>query len=347
MMGNPIKKVNKKIDGSVSSIIFTWQDKDSTLKLINEKVVCVSGEKIPVAIYKNHSKQFYKILKTKPYLPKDRITLHNKNKNESSRLGALFSVRCYPAADGSITILRNKGDEIIPQRYGSFSKAISAQEIIINKYFGNNNFLGELNKLHDVYGITEEVRTLFKDWRESDDKKRDVLRNKLLTIYNVLSRCTDGYKINVTNQIKNIIKMKDSLDRNNPGAMTSRATCAQNNIDKRKVIAIRSANKSALRRHILIMEEKHTRANILFSTFILSTMLLSNDNLFKNPETVRKLINRAFRLLNSVWINPYHDKIIESWNFLEKAKDCADKNNPHGAKNFVVAANALLKEILI
>ena len=340
---NPIKKVMRNKQKQAEEIVFVYEGEDYTFIFNNKgKIICTSGKLLDEVVFKEYQNKLRAIFMKNRETQKQ---IHGNNKEENSRLDLLKEFRCYVLENGKLLILRSEKGKNISMIYKDLDAAIRAQREMVNRYIGENESVegSEMFRMFSGISIIHEVKNILFDWNSASDEDIKRAQDFMKKTIENLSRCRNDYKVNCLEQIKSSVTIKDSTGKLNPGAVQARTVSAIDNLEKRKKRIPELAKFVAFRKEVLMLEKKQMQLNIIDAAFSLKFILNSNLEFFRNKEVFYTKINQVLYLLQSVWLNPYIDIIVEVKKNLQEAKLKVDKGEIELAKKFLSGAqNTLL-----
>jgi chaperonin cofactor prefoldin len=215
-------------------------------------------------------------------------------------------------------VLHKKKDVVF-----DFKAAVRMQDNILKKYLDKTSKdCGEIPKIEETRILIKEINNLLLDWDNTKKKKKN-LQTKITTLINDLSSCRDKLKKDTAKLGKSILPLKDSLDRNNPGAFAAKTIAMLNNLGNRLIhikevlTPLVTKRKNSLNNCYSEMNTKKLEAIKDLDKFI-SMRGFSNF-----PESFKiGTINKLLYSMEGLFISSFHNKSVQTSFYLNAAKDC-------------------------
>jgi ElaB/YqjD/DUF883 family membrane-anchored ribosome-binding protein len=328
--------INKKIDEKINKRL-----KKEFKKEINE------GEGLEETENKKQEKKkrgprdelAYQIIKDKEYKPigpeklsSDAERLWHRNMNSAG-------IRVLE--DGYLEIPRwdKKGKDIekpllIKQTVESLNTALRMQFHILDNYrLDKKEKASEFSQLENIQEVIEQANALLLEWSLAEEEEKKELQQRLASIVLRLEKCRNDLKINVKEQSEKVMLLKDSLDRENPGALAARTVGALESIRKRFNQMQLIMPIIAMRKELLILEKrriegiKNKAAGLLRRV---SRHPVFNEKTKKPPELgikdheVKKLyevIEQTLDLLDTILVSPYLEQARQTKEAIKEIED--------------------------
>lgn len=162
----------------------------------------------------------------------------------------------------------------IRQKVDGINSAIRMQDNILENYRAEEKSpLSEFSKLESIQEVIEYANELLTSWRMAKPEDKKDLQMQLANVVLQLENCRNEFKVAARDQSGAVMKLKDSLGRENPGALAARTVAALNNLAKRMNEMQLIMPIMALRKELLILEKRRSAGAINRSAaYITGTM---------------------------------------------------------------------------
>ena len=212
---------------------------------------------------------------------------------------------------------KTEGKKRLWQKTDGLNSAIRMQDKILGRYRSDEKSKSEFSCLESIQEVIESANDLMLEWKEAKPEEKEALQHQLAEVVLQLERCRNEFKIEVKDQSEAVIKMKDSLDRDNPSALAARTVAASNSLAKRMDEMRSIMPVMAMRKEILVLEKRRTGRALKRAEGELTGILhhrLFSDNSQKTPESrindnevgiLDRKIGRALYFLGMVHTLPY------------------------------------------
>lgn len=222
----------------------------------------------------------------------------------------------------------------VRQKIDGINSAIRMQDSILEVYRSEEkNRVGEFLKLESIQEVIERANELLTSWRMAKPEEKKELQIQLADVVLQLENCRNEFKVAVKDQSEKVMGLKDSLDRENPGALAARTVAALNSLAKRMNEMQLIMPIIALRKELLILEKRRSNGAINRSSAYLTGILrhsVFHDHPTKSPDSrinknevaeLDKRIGKALHLLGTVHALPYSQQAERArFSLMNKAK---------------------------
>ena len=206
----------------------------------------------------------------------------------------------------------------VRQKVDGINSAIRMQDNILEIYRSEEkDRLSEFSKLESIQEVIEHANELLTSWRMAKPEDKKDLQMELASVVLQLEHCRNEFKVATIDQIEKVMELKDSLGRDNPGALAARTVAALNNLAKRMNEMQLIMPIMALRKEVLILEKR--RANGAISKASAYLTGITRHSIFHEhpakPSAERindnevaildKQIGKVIHLLDSIHVLPY------------------------------------------
>lgn len=322
----------EKVDQKRNTVTVKSEGEIYIFTLKNKKIVCLSDIRLDEKIFSVKRTQLYAILAR---IPSNR--LKGRNQEESKRLESLEEFGCYILGNGKLVINYNRDGKIIPSTYEDIASAIRAQEHINNKYLRNTG-VAEFFRLFSKLEKLEKVRKVLFDWKNSTPEEISRAEDELNGVADKLKNCRDLLKKEAAQQLEKLIDFTDSSGKKNPGASLACTQAGKSRIEERTV-KIKGIDQFVFKRSLALnLEQRQMEFNIIEAIFKLKAVLNSGNKFFENKKGADTKLGLVMYALQSVWLNPYFEKIAEIRKDILEAKLKISKNEIARAKTFIAGA---------
>ena len=206
----------------------------------------------------------------------------------------------------------------VRQKVDGINSAIRMQDNILDIYRSDEKGPNsEFSKLESIQEVIEHANELLTSWRLAKPEEKKDLQIRLADVVLQLENCRNEFKVAVKDQSEKVIGLKDSLDRENPGALAARTVAALNSLAKRMNEMQLIMPIIALRKELLILEKRRSQGAVNKSSAYITGVLRHSvfyEHPTKSPDSrinknevaeLDKRIGRALYLLGTVHALPY------------------------------------------
>jgi len=210
---------------------------------------------------------------------------------------------------------------LITQKVDGLYSAIRMQNHILEGYRSEDTQAeDEYTKLESIQEVIESANDLLNQWKTVDLQGRKDLQLELAEIVLQLERCRNEFKIDAREQTKEVMKLKDSRGRDNPGALAARTVAALNDLTRRMNQMQLITPLIALRKEILVLEERRAAGMLRKASARLQGVLhhsvfaekrnTAPENRIKDYEieALDRKLGQAINALDSIYIAPHHQQ---------------------------------------
>src|SRR4030042_1078733 len=222
----------------------------------------------------------------------------------------------------------------IRQKVDGINSAIRMQDNILENYRAEEKSpLSEFSKIESIQEVIEYANELLISWRNAKPEDKKDLQMQLADVVLQLENCRKEFKVAAKDQADAIMKLKDSLGRENPGALAARTVAALNNLAKRIDEMQLVMPIMALRKEVLILEKRRCVGALNRSAAYLtgiSRPSVFHDHPIKPPASrindnevveLDKKIGKALHLLDTIHALPYSQQAEQAkFQLINKAK---------------------------
>lgn len=341
----------KDSEGKVIGKILIAQHNGEEYQFVyrDNKIFCLSAKLLDEETFKKHERQLHAVFRKYQEMQNSASKNNDTDKlkpqpiwseyeDERTRLKNLKIFGCHVLKNGELLINYKHDGKIKSAAYEDINSAIRAQGHISKGYLDASNENSEIARLFSKIGSIDEIRQVLFDWKKktpSEIKNANDILNRL-TIN--LQRCRDELKKEALKQLESSVDFTDSIGRPNPGSSLARTFVAENRLEKRISKSNAIDNHARRRKNVLELELKQMQLNIFEANFILKTVLNSSNKFFEDREGADKKLGQALNRLQSVWLNPYLEKIHEIQKDILEAKFKISKNEIARARTFIAGA---------
>jgi hypothetical protein len=297
---------------------------------------------------------FYKRPRTNKSRPRDAVA-HDIIKNEKSSPINLSKMLpderkwCENMQNFGIRILKDGFVEVprweksgkhaespmrVRQKIDGINSAIRMQDNILDVYRSEEKGpSSEFSKLESIQEIIEHANELLTSWQLARPEEKKELQIQLADVVLQLENCRNEFKVAVKDQSEKVMGFKDSLDRENPGALAARTVAALNSLAKRMNEMQLIMPIIALRKELLILEKRRSTGAINKSSAYLTGILrhsVFHEHSTKFPDSrinqnevaeLDKRIGKALHLLGTIHALPYSQQAEQArFSLMNKAK---------------------------
>jgi len=223
--------------------------------------------------------------------------------------------------------------KLMKQKVDGLHSAIRMQDHILGGYCsteesGND----EYSKLESIQEVIEYANQLLNEWKEADTPTRQDLQLKLADVVLQLEKCRNEFKVDTRDKAQAVMKLKDSRGRENPSALAARTVGALNSLSERMNQMQLIAPQIALRKEVLILEQRRVeralrKANSMLSGVLHHSVFTTKPNSkpeqrIKEHEVVilDKKLGQVIHELESIYIAPYHQVAEQAIFFIASIK---------------------------
>ena len=206
----------------------------------------------------------------------------------------------------------------VRQKVNGINSAIRMQDNILETYRSEEKEpISEFSKLESIQEVIEHANELLTGWRMAKPEDKKGLQTQLADVVLQLENCRNEFKVAAKDQSEKVMELKDSLDRENPGALAARTVAALNSLAKRMNEMQLIMPIIALRKELLILEKRRSTGAINKSSAYLTGILrhsVFHDHPTKSPDSrindnevaeLDKRIGKTLHLLGTVHALPY------------------------------------------
>ncbi|MCX6762669.1 MAG: hypothetical protein NT093_02710 [Candidatus Moranbacteria bacterium] len=269
----------------------------------------------------------HRIIKEEKSIP---IDLTKKSKEEMSKEERQWYENMQSAGirilkDGFVEITRwektgkHAGSPLpIKQKIDGVNSAIRMQDNILGLYRSDEKSRNsEFSKLESIQEVVEHANDILTSWHSAKQEDKKDLQIQLADVVLQLEHCRNEFKVAVRDQSEAVLEMKDSLGRENPGALAARTVAALNDLSKRVNEMQLIMPIMALRKETLILEKRRSTGAISRSrahiTGITRHAVFHEDST-KSPASrindnevaeLDKRMGKTLHLLGTIHVLPY------------------------------------------
>lgn len=222
----------------------------------------------------------------------------------------------------------------VRQKVDGINSAIRMQDNILAVYRSEEKGpTSEFSKLESIQEVIEHANELLTSWRLAKPEDKKDLQIQLANVVLQLENCRNEFKVAVKDQSEKVMGLKDSLDRENPGALAARTVAALNNLAKRMNEMQLIMPIIALRKELMILEKRRSTGAINKSSAYLTGILrhsVFHERQAKLPASrindnevaeLDKRIGKALHLLGTVHALPYSQQAEQAkFSLMNKTK---------------------------
>jgi hypothetical protein len=228
-------------------------------------------------------------------------------------------------SDGHLEIPRweknkknNYEPELVLQKVDGLISAYRMQNNIIEKYrVGKEDKKSELEEIESMQEVIEHANGLLLMWRTVKPEERDELQMQLVEIVLRLEKCKNEFKVKVKDQAEAVSELKDSKDRENPGALAARTVSALSSLAKRINETQSIMPVMAMRKEIIFLEQRRIKGAVERSKAHLNGVLhhpvfnegskdKSGERINDNEvEELNRKIGKTLHQLGTIHVFPY------------------------------------------
>lgn len=222
----------------------------------------------------------------------------------------------------------------VRQKVDGINSAIRMQDNILKAYRSDEKGPNsEFSKLGSIQEVIERSNELLTSWRMAKPEEKKELQIQLADVVLQLENCRNEFKVAVKDQSEKVMGLKDSLDRENPGALAARTVAALNSLAKRMNEMQLIMPIIALRKELLILEKRRSTGAINRASAYLTGILrhsVFHDHPTKSPDSrinknevaeLDKRIGKALHLLGIIHALPYSQQAEQAiFSLMNKAK---------------------------
>jgi ElaB/YqjD/DUF883 family membrane-anchored ribosome-binding protein len=223
---------------------------------------------------------------------------------------------------------------LIKQTVEGLNTALRMQFHILDNYrLDRKSKASEFSQLENIQEVIEQANALLLEWSLAEEEEKKELQQQLASIVLRLEKCRNDLKINVKEQSEKVMLLKDSLDRENPGALAARTVGALESIRKRFNQMQLIMPIIAMRKELLILEKRRIEGTKNKAAGLLrrvSRHPVFNEKTKKPPELgikdheVKKLyevIEQTLDLLDTILVSPYLEQARQTKEAIKEIKD--------------------------
>lgn len=202
----------------------------------------------------------------------------------------------------------------IKQKIDGVNSAIRMQDKILGLYRSDEKSRNsEYSKLESIQEVIEHANDILTSWHAAKPEDKKDLQIQLADVVLQLEHCRNEFKVAAREQSSAVLEMKDSLGRENPGALAARTVAALNDLSKRVNEVQLIMPIMALRKETLILEKRRStgaisrsRAHITGITRHAVFQKLPDSRINDNEVIVLdRQIGKALHLLETIHVLPY------------------------------------------
>jgi hypothetical protein len=295
------------------------------------------------------------------------INIDHLPKNEKEWYENLREAGITVLSDGFMEIPRwdNTGENFnspkkIIQKVDGINSAIRMQDHIITQYrIGSPEKESEMTQLESIQEVIESANDILTRWKKAPAREKESLKLQLATVILQLENCKNEYKVRTKDHAEKTMSLKDSLGRENPGALAARTVAALNNLAKRINEVQLIEPIMALRKENLILEKNRIGYNIRKSKAILNgiihhSVFSTNREKSDEPrirenevEILDRKIGQALHHLDSIRVLPYSQQSEQARFFLMYETKKSFSSRKKLIENRESVKESLLKTITI
>lgn len=151
----------------------------------------------------------------------------------------------------------------IKQKIDGVNSAIRMQDHILGLYRSDEKSRNsEYSKLESIQEVIEHANDILTSWHAAKPEDKEDLQIQLADVVLQLEHCRNEFKVAAREQSSAVLEMKDSLGRENPGALAARTVAALNDLSKRVNEMQLIMPIMALRKETLILEKRRSTGAI-------------------------------------------------------------------------------------
>ncbi len=248
----------------------------------------------------------------------------------------------------------------LKQTVEDLPSAIRMQDHILNNYRGEAEVhKSESSKLESIQEVIQYANHLLNEWNVADTETKQELQIQLADVVLQLEKCRNEFKIDARDQAKAVVSLKDSRGRENPSALAARTVGALNSLTERINQMRLIAPQIALRKEVLILEQRRLekalrRADSLLSgvlhhsVFSEKTNSLPAQRIRDNEVAILETkLGQALHELETVYAAPYHHIAEQARFFISRIKKLfRSKDSIINNREVIIETLADVQEIL-
>jgi hypothetical protein len=189
--------------------------------------------------------------------------------------------------------------------------AIRMQRHILDQYkVGNERQPGELARLETIENIIARANDLLINWQAAETADKTAIQIEIAKVILSLEKSRNPSKLEAKRQAEKTLPLKDSLERENPGALAARTVAIINQLAKRLEQLGIIMPIIAMRQEILVFEAR--RQEQLIASALPYTQLVLRHAVFRTEkireeekEYLSKKINQSLHFLDRAYIEPF------------------------------------------
>ncbi len=206
----------------------------------------------------------------------------------------------------------------------------------------------ELDQLESIEEVVSRVEHLFSHWLVAGREQQEQIQKNIAWTVLQLENCRNIFKVEAKEQLGKAMRMKDSLNRINPGAMAAHTVTALSRLVKRFGELEMIMPVIALRKELLIFEKRRLQTTVnraaaaihgITRHVVFIGKSVTNNQLFWIKESLFKILSN----LTTVWLSPYWEQAEQAKNYLEQALDFLNLSVLDRAKTNLLIAYDVLK----
>lgn len=269
--------------------------------------------------------------------------------------------------DGFLEVTRwdNTGQYVekpkkLKQTVADLPAAIRMQDHILNNYRGETTERqSESAKLESIQEVIQYANHLLNEWKVADTETKQELQTELADVVLQLEKCRNEFKIEVRAQAKAVLPLTDSRGRENPSALAARTIGALNNLTERITQMRLIAPQIALRKEVLILEQRRLEKTLRRTDSLLSGVLhhsvfsersnsLPERRIRDNEVAILETkLGQALHELESVYAAPYQQIATQARFFISRIKKLFhSKDSIINNREVIIETLADVQEIL-
>jgi len=253
-----------------------------------------------------------------------------------------------PLTEGWTQVIRwekraGKKPKRIPQKVESIKHAIRQAGHALDTYkLDSGEKPGELKLLDNIEDVIREANRLiivYKGLSKGDKFDLQVMLAKTIL---QIENCRNPYKQKIKEEFEKILPLKDSLNRINPGALAARTIKALGLLNKRFVELDLTVPHLAMRRELLVLEERRLQKAIL-NCLAKTHLAFHTKGYSQHNDKIIKNLNLARKFLSNVRTSPYWEIGRQANLYIYNAERFAKKRDQIGVKEMLSIAIGILE----
>lgn len=236
---------------------------------------------------------------------------------------------------------------LIKQKVDDINSAIRMQDHVLEKYRSDEkDKTSHFSQIESIQEVIEYANEILNAWNYAKPEEKEEMQIQLANVILQLENCRNEFMVVTRDQATAVFDRKDSLGRENPGALAARTVAALNNLTKRINEMQLIVPFIALRKESLILEKRRLNGTRHKSVAHLQGVLhhaVFKDNPKKPPASrinanevveLDRKIGKALYFLGSIHAAPYFQQAEQAKFYI---------NN--GSKKYFTSKNNLINNL--